>query len=331
MNRQANRNKAHSEMPPQRRITVREFFFENRQGLHLTCFAEHGGMDRPISELTVNRPGLLLSGFAEYFGHDRIQVIGNAEVFFLETLATKIRRQRCQLLCSRSIPCIVFCREYTPGPELLEAAQHKGVPVFTSSLVTMDFINRATIALEKMLAPRDELHGTMVDIQGMGVIILGEAGIGKSECALALIERGYSLVADDVIRLVVNEGKELIGSAKPLGTGLMEVRGIGVINVLTMFGVRSLRTRKRVDLVVTLRQFEDAKDVERVGMEVPKISFLGIEEDHFIVPVGRGRDTSRLVELAALHGKARLHGFNPAKELEQRILREMGLLEDTSP
>ncbi|HEX4343150.1 MAG TPA: HPr(Ser) kinase/phosphatase, partial [Verrucomicrobiae bacterium] len=188
----------------------------------------------------------------------------------------------------------------------------------------------ATLALEMMFAPRGSEIGSMVDILGVGVIIRGDSGIGKSESVLALIERGYSLVADDVTKVTLVDGREVIGTSGELTRNHMEVRGIGIINVPAMFGIKSIRTDKRVDLVVTLKQWEDVKDVDRLGIEQQFVKVLGVDVPHIIIPVRPGRDLARLVEVAAFHTKLKLTGYNPAKELNERLVAQMAKVSKTS-
>jgi HPr kinase/phosphorylase len=187
----------------------------------------------------------------------------------------------------------------------------------------MKFINQATLLLETMFAPHATELGSMVDILGIGVIIRGESGIGKSECVLALIERGYSLVSDDVTRLTLAGGREIIGTSPEQTRDHMEVRGIGIINIPAMFGIRSMRTNKRVDLVITLKAWHEAEDVDRVGIDEEKTALLGIEVPHMSIPVRPGRDIARLVEVAAFHTKLKMTGYNPAKAFNDRLIARM--------
>jgi HPr kinase/phosphorylase len=304
-------------------VSVEMFYTQHHDDLELRLLAGAAGLKRIIREATVNRPGLALAGFTKYFASKRLQVIGNAEMHFLKSLTPDERMRRYATLFGHRIPCVVFCRGYRPEKALLKAAEEADVPVFDSPMVTMKFINQATLMLENLFAPHDTEMGSMVDVVGMGVIIRGESGIGKSECVLALIERGYCLVSDDVTRLRLLEGRELIGSSPETTRNHMEVRGIGIINVASMFGIKSIRTEKRVDLVVTLKAWNEVADVERVGFEEEKVRILGIEVPHVVIPVRPGRDIARLVEVAALHTKLRLFGHNPAKELNDRLIAQM--------
>ena len=197
------------------------------------------------------------------------------------------------------------------------------MPIFQTPLVTMKFINAATLALETMFAPRGSELGSMVDILGVGVLIRGESGIGKSEAVLALIERGYSLVSDDVTRVTLQDGREVVGTSSELTRAHMEIRGIGIINVAAMFGVKSIRQEKRLDLVVTLKAWSDVGEVDRIGIEQEFVKVLGVEIPHIIIPVRPGRDLARLVEVAAFQTKLKLSGHNAAQELNDRLIAHM--------
>ena len=304
-------------------ITVERFYTTQTAALELKLVAGASGLKRIIREPTVNRPGLVLTGFTRYFANKRMQVIGNAEAYYLKSLSHDERKQRYVTLFSYKIPCLVFSRGMNPDRLLLKAAEEADVPVFQSPLITMRFINLATMSLEMMFAPHGTEMGSMVDILGVGVIIRGESGIGKSESVLALIERGYSLVADDITKVTLMDGREVIGTSAELTRNHMEVRGIGIINVAAMFGVKSIRTEKKVDLVVTLKAWNDVPDVDRVGMDEEFVGILGVDIPHITIPVRPGRDLARLIEVAAFQTKLKASGYNPAKELNDRLISRM--------
>ena len=304
-------------------VTVEKFYTEHHRQLGMKLIAGVAGLNRAIREPTVNRPGLALAGFTRYFAHKRVQVIGSAETSYLKTLALEERAARYASLFSHRFPCLVLCRGIHPDRALLRAAEQVGLPVFRSPLITMKFINLATLALEAMFAPHATELGSMVDILGVGVIIKGASGIGKSECVLGLIERGYSLVSDDITRVTISDGREIIGASPENTRNFMEVRGIGIINVQQLFGVKSIRTHKKVDLVVTLQPWEEVKDVERLGLEQQSTEILGIRIPHIVIPVSSGRDIARLVEVAAFYTKMKFFGLNPARELNERLLASM--------
>jgi HPr kinase/phosphorylase len=304
-------------------ITVQRFYTDHAGALQLNLVAGAAGLKRPIREPTVNRPGLVLGGFTRYFAYKRIQVIGNAEAYFLKSQPEAERVKLYKTFFSYRIPCVVFSRNHPPDKAILRAAEQAAVPVFRTPLVTMKFINLATLALEMMFAPHGVEMGSMVDILGVGVILRGESGIGKSESVLALIERGYSLVADDITRVTLVDGREVMGTSAEVTRNHMEVRGIGIINVAAMFGVRSIRHEKRVDLVITLKAWTDVQDIERLGMEEEYVKILGVDVPHITIPVRPGRDLARLIEVAAFQTKLKASGYNAAKELNDRLISRM--------
>jgi HPr kinase/phosphorylase len=240
-------------------VTVESFYNSHAEKLQMKLEGPRVGFHRKIREPTINRPGLALSGFYTYFAEKRVQVFGAAEHSYLKSLSRKIRARRYRELCARKIPCVVVSRGFHVDPALLEIAAQEKIAVFRTPMITMKFINAATIALEVDFSPTVTEFGSMVDILGVGVLIRGASGIGKSETALGLIERGYSLVADDVTRITSLEGRELMATAPDLTRNHMEVRGIGIINVASVFGIGSIRIEKRLDLVVTLQEWDGPK------------------------------------------------------------------------
>jgi HPr kinase/phosphorylase len=308
---------------PRPSVTVEQFYREHGPALQMRQVSDGGGLNRAIREPTVNRPGLALSGFTRYFAHKRIQAIGHAESYFLQALPAAERHRHLTDLFSFKIPCVVFSRGLKPDKDFMEVAKASGVPIFQTPLVTMKFINAATLALEMMFAPRGTEIGSMVDILGVGVLIRGESGIGKSEAVLALIERGYSLVSDDITRVTLVDGREVNGTSSDLTRSHMEIRGIGIINVAAMFGVKSIRKEKTMDLVITLKPWEEVSDVDRLGMEQEFVKVLGIDIPHMIIPVRPGRDLARLIEVAAFQTKLKLSGYNAAQELNEKLIAHM--------
>ncbi len=314
-------------------VSVGAFYQAHGGELELELAGGERGLDRLIREATVNRPGLALSGFYTYFAPKRIQILGGAELSYLESLPARTREERLRRLLDSAIPCLVIARQAKKAesrsrhgkiPGLIaKLGEEAGVPVFRTPILTMKFTNAATIALELDFAPRRSEHGSMVEILGIGTLIRGASGIGKSECVLSLIERGYSLVSDDITRFRVFEGHELIGSAAELTRFHMEVRGLGIINVASIFGVRSIRIEKKLDLVVTLRDYREMEDFDRHGLHRETYEILGIAVPHVTIPVRSGRDLGRLVEVAALDQKLKSQGTNSALEFNERLIKMM--------
>lgn len=304
-------------------ITVGEFYTRHSEALQMKLIGSAAGFDRRIREPTINRPGLALSGFFTYFAEKRIQVFGSAELSYLKSLPESGMREKMRALCEKAIPCIIMARSSKPPRLLLEEAEKAGIAVFRTPMITMKFINSATIALEYDFSPTRSEYGSMVDIMGVGTLVRGSSGIGKSECVLGLIERGHSLVSDDITRFRAIEGRELIGSAPDLTRHHMEVRGLGIINVMSIFGIGSIRSDKRLDLVVSLKDWQELEEVDRIGLEQEYYEILDVLVPHITIPVRTGRDLARLVEVAALDQKLKGTGQNSAVEFNQRLLNIM--------
>jgi len=305
-------------------VTVEAFYNLHAEKLQMKLEGPRVGFHRKIREPTINRPGLALSGFYTYFAEKRVQVLGAAENSYLKSLPSNIRIKRFRELCERKIPCLVMSRGFHLAPELLGVAAETKIAVFRTPMITMKFINAATIALEMDFSPTVTEFGSMVDILGIGVLIRGASGIGKSECVLGLIERGYSLVADDVTRITMLEGRELTATAPELTRNHMEVRGIGIINVVSVFGIGSIRVEKRLDLVVTLKDWQEVEEVDRIGLDREFYEILGLKVPHVTIPVRPGRDMARLIEVAAMDEKLKGLGQNAAVTFNAKLLEVMG-------
>ena len=304
-------------------ITVGEFFTANERALKLKVVGSDVGFFRKILEPSVNRPGLALSGFFSYFAYKRVQVIGNSELSFLDSLEPKLRAARFSQLCSWEIPCLIVARGHRLAEELVQIANEAGISVFQTSMLTMKFLNNATIKLDAAFAASQTVHGCLVDVQGIGVLIQGDSGSGKSESVIGLLQRGASLVADDAVRLRNIEDREIVGTAPDVTRGMIEIRGLGILNVAALFGVGCVRLSKRLDLIVRLVQVKESVDLERIGKEDKSVEMLGLAIAQVELPVAPGRDVAGLIELAALNYKLRAFGYNSAVEFDQRLLKKM--------
>lgn len=310
-------------------ITVEQFYDRYKTALELELLlSPDKGLKRIISEPTINRPGLAMAGFFSYFAEKRMQVFGSAEMAYIQKLPSAMREQRMTKMCETDIPCIIFAHSESPPEELVKVAHKFGICIFRTGLVTMKFINLATIKLESEFAEYISMHGCMVDIRGIGILIRGHSGVGKSETAIGILERGGCLVADDVVQLR-NIAGEIIASAPEISRGFIEVRGLGVINVTHLFGMGSLRIEKRLDLVITLKSHNALNDVDRLGLERSTLSILGQDVPHVELPVAPGRDCARLVEVAALDQQLKILGIDMAKEFSDRILNKMNKPEES--
>ncbi|MBP7949126.1 MAG: HPr(Ser) kinase/phosphatase [Verrucomicrobiales bacterium] len=304
-------------------VTVGQFFNDRAKQLHLELLGSNSGFTRKILEPSVNRPGLALGGFFNYFPYKRVQLLGNSEMSYLDSLPEETALQHFNRMCEWEIPCVVVSRGKSLRRSMVKLADTAGISVFTTTMNTMKFLNAATLWLEWDFAPTTQEHGCMVDLRGIGVLIRGESGTGKSEAVLGLLERGHSLVADDIVLFRAPEGRELIGTSKEIGRFHMEIRGIGLVNVPMLFGVGAMRVEKRLDLVVSLERVENLHEVERVGAKQEYYNLLGVKVPHVRLPVAAGRDMARLVEVAALEQKLRSFGVNAATEFSKKLLNFM--------
>lgn len=304
-------------------ITVAKFFEEGRDPFSLEVVAGHDYMDRVIKEEALNRPGLALAGFFQHFAHLRVQVMGLAENAYLRSLSTDDRMMRLRKMYEKKIPCVVLTRSRHPLPELLECADTFKVPILKSPMITNRFINRATLLMENLTAPVVRYQGTMIEIMGIGVLMEGQPGIGKSETALALIERGHSLVSDDLTVLRKDSTGTIVGFADDMTRYHMEIRGLGIIHVPSLFGVASMRREMHLDLVVRLVRFDAQQEYDRTGLISETISILGMDVPLLTIPVAAGRDIAHVVEVAALNQKLKQLGHDAAKELDEKLVRAL--------
>ena len=303
------------------KITVAHFYEAYRDTLELELLNSPLGMTRSILRPALNRPGLALSGFFGYYAHERIQIFGSGEMAYLATLEGPERTERMRRICGEDVPCLIFSRAAEVPSDVVGIADECSVPVFRSTLPTMSLVNRATIILENEFAESTTLHGCMVDVRGVGVLLTGASGIGKSEVSLGLVERGASLVADDLVH-IRNISGELIASSPKLSSGFIEIRGIGITNVTDLYGLRAFRRQKKINLIVCLTSGE-MTETERLGLERKKTSILGVEVERITLPVAPGRDMTRLVEVAALGHYLRQNGYDMAREFSRRLHDEI--------
>ncbi|MFH1497915.1 MAG: HPr(Ser) kinase/phosphatase [Verrucomicrobiota bacterium] len=312
-------------------ITVAHFLDTYREKLRLELATGGNGLHRLIREGSINRPSLALTGFFKYFANKRIQVLGAAEMTYFKSLDSKKQIEILNEMVDRQIPCLVLTRNFIPTHAMIAVAEERKLPIFRTPMITMHWVNLATLCIDNEFAPSSSEHATTLDIKGVGVMLRGDSGAGKSECALALIERGHSLVADDLTVVKLLDERDLIASSRALNRGYMECRGIGIINIAEMFGIKSVRLEKRLDLVVTLREWTPEAIEERTGLEENFYDILGIKIPHIDIYVRPGRDIARLVEVAALVQALKTMGHDPAKEFNDRLIAHMTAQAGLSP
>ena len=305
-------------------ITVKDFFESFRDSLLLRLVTSHKTLSRStIRERSINRPALAVTGYYKYFANKRIQLFGAGEMGYLREQNSAHRKKILDTMVRKKIPCVVISRNLAPMPEMIEIMGKNGVPVFRTSLASKAFTTEATVLLEERFAPRTTLHGTLLDIRGIGTLIRGDSGSGKSEAALALLERGHSLVADDLVRVKLLSDHTPVGFCDDMSRGFMECRGIGIINIEELFGIRFVRLEKKIDLIVTFTEDIEDQTIDRTGLDQKTFNILGAELPHMEIPLRTGRDMARLVEVAAMVQAGRQLGHDSAIEFNQKLIEKM--------
>ena len=279
--------------------------------------------DKEVEVPDINRPALQLSGYFEHFDSERVQIIGYVEYTFLEKLDMEKKKEVYKTLLSYKIPCIIFCRNLPPEQMLLDMAVEADVPIFITEKKTSAFTAEIIRWMNVQLAPCISIHGVLVDVYGVGVLIMGESGIGKSEAALELVKRGHRLVSDDVVEIKKVSDETLVGSAPDITRHFIELRGIGIVDVKTLFGVLSVRETQNIDLVITLEEWNKEKEYDRLGLEEQYTEFLGNKVVCHQLPIRPGRNLAVIVETAAINYRQKKMGYNAAQELYKRVQQNL--------
>ena len=273
----------------------------------------------------INRPALQLTGYFEHFDSDRVQLIGYVEYTFLEKMEEEKRKEIYEQFLSYQLPCVIFSRNLQPEPMFLEMANQSQVPVFVTEKKTSEFTAEIIRWLNVELAPCISIHGVLVDVYGVGVLIMGESGIGKSEAALELIKRGHRLVSDDVVELRKVSDVTLVGSAPDITRHFIELRGIGIVDVRRIFGMGAIKDTERIDLIINLEPWVEGKMYDRLGLDNQYNDILGLSIPSLTVPVRPGRNLAVIIEVAAMNHRHKSMGYNAAKELNERMMKSMGM------
>ena len=304
-------------------LTVRELLDDRREALHLEALTGEVGLERKIIIADTNRPGLALTGYVGYFLWERIQIIGITETGYLEALGPEARRTALERITTYELPCIIIAKRLEAHPELLAVARGRNIPVLRTDMDTTDFIHKLSSYIDNKLAPTTTVHGTLVDVYGVGLMYTGDSGIGKSECALDLVERGHRLVADDVVMIKRRGTNVLIGYGNQTLQHHMEIRGVGIIDLTAMFGIRAVRMRKRIEVEVRLKRWSDDEDYERLGLEEQPTTILGVEIPLVTVPVVPGKNISVISEVIAMNQLLKVCGYRTPEEFNNRLLESM--------
>ncbi|MCE5257362.1 MAG: HPr(Ser) kinase/phosphatase [Spirochaetaceae bacterium] len=295
---------------------------KEQNSLDLKCVAGRSGLGRQITVPDFNRPGLALAGFFESFAWDKLQIFGRGETAYLVKLEQENSHESVDRLFSYSIPCCIFTNSLLPSKSFLDAAESSSCPVLSTPLSSSEFSSRILRILYEIFAPKTTMHGVLVEVFGIGILLIGDSGVGKSETALELIERGHRLVADDVVEIRCVNGSVLMGQGanKMIGHH-MEIRGLGIINITHLFGVGAIRDKKQVQLVCQLEDWNPEKVYDRIGMDELTCEILGVKVPKLEIPVKPGRNIPIIVETAAMNERLKKMGYHSAKEFNQNIVR----------
>jgi HPr kinase/phosphorylase len=310
---------------PDRNFTVLELIdldLKEHNSLNLRCLCGRRGLSRNIEVPELNRPGLALSGFFDVFADRRIQVFGRGEAAYLQKMPQSAVEVHIGKLFSYYIPCCIFTCDLEPESFFQKMAEKAGCPILQTDVDTTEFVARLIRILAAIFAPRRSMHGNLVEVYGIGVLLLGESGVGKSEAALELIKAGHRLVADDVVDVRCVNGNILIGAgANKIIGHHMEIRGIGVINITHLFGVSAIRDKKQIDLVIMLEEWQESKNYDRIGEDESYMDILGVNVHKLVIPVKSGRNTRIVIETAAMNERLKNMGYHSAREFNRNILK----------
>lgn len=304
-------------------ITVQQLVDALTPTLEIQLLAGGRGLSNRLTTGELNRPGLALTGFFEYYANRRVQILGNTETAYLHGLPEEQARERIQRLFEYPTPCFFLTSGNRAPDSFLELGEQTATPIFSTPVPTSRFGLRVAAQLERQLAPETHIHGVLVDVHGLGTLLVGRSGVGKSECALELVERGHRLVADDVV-VVKRMGKDqLVARSTDVLRYHMEIRGLGVIDIESLYGVNSISLEKEISLIIRLEKWDQAKRYERLGLEDRTYAIFDVQVPEYVIPVEPGRNIAVLIEVAALHQRLKNQGINPARAFNESLISRM--------
>lgn len=304
-------------------ITIGKLLSEKREFFEFFPLLDGVGYDKTLANSLVHRPGLALAGYVDRFAHNRTQVLGQTEISYLSSLSDDELEARLQTIFSFDIPLFIVTKGMVPPSKFLEWAVKTQTPVLQTNLSTTELITRLGIYLDNIFAPQTTIHGSLVDVYGVGLLYTGKSGIGKSECALDLVERGHRLVADDVVKITKKTADVIVGSAVEKLGHHMEVRGIGIIDIEKLFGIRAIRLQKRIEVEVRLESWDEDKEYDRLGIEDRRTSILGVELPVVVIPVSPGKNITVISEVISMNHMLKIYGENTAQRFVQRLSEEI--------
>jgi len=306
-------------------IRVGALLDDRKFDLRLKLVAGKPGLSRRISSSRIQKPGLVLAGFTEYLHKERVQVFGNTEMAYLRTLPRERVAEVARAFFSQDIACLVVTKGLEATPELLAAAEEAGVPLFQTTHLSSTFIEGIQAYLEDILTASTSMHGVLLDVFGVGILLLGKSGIGKSEIALDLVMRGHRLVADDIVDVKRKTPESVYGMGSEIIKHHREIRGLGIINIKDLFGVAAIRDRKKIEIILELVEWDPSVEYDRLGVEDRKFRILDVEIPMLVVPVRPGRNMTTIVEVAARNHLLKLQGHHSAREFQDRLNRAIAL------
>jgi HPr kinase/phosphorylase len=305
------------------RLTVEQFYRDKHEDLELEVLTSTLESRAHVTVADISRPGLILCGFEENFLFERIQILGQTEIWYLSTLSEAQRNAAIDRLFKFAIPCIIVSKGLDIPERCIELGNRMKVPILRTSKSTTPFIHQLTAYLDVIFAPQTTVHASLVDVYGVGLLFTGRSGIGKSECALDLVERGHRLVADDVVTVTRRHDDILIGSGNDILRHHMEIRGLGIIDVQAIFGIRAIRVQKRIEVEVNLKEWDASEDYERVGIEERQTTILGVRIALVTIPIYPGKNITVIAETVALNYLIKTYGHHPAKAFNERLTRHL--------
>jgi HPr kinase/phosphorylase len=304
-------------------LSIQELLGEKEAGLDLELLAGERGLGNCVQVPRIQKPGLALAGYTTNLHPDRIQVLGSTELSYLNHLTPEKAAVNLRQFCALNVSCFIITKGQEPPERLVMEAEQQGIPLLRTHHQSSTFISMITQFLEERLLPSTTVHGVLVDVLGVGVLLLGKSGIGKSECALDLVLKGHRLVADDVVKVRMKLPAVLFGEGMDLLHYHMEIRGLGIINIKHLFGVAAIRERKKIDVAVELLEWEEGKEYDRLGLEEQKYGILGLEIPFLKIPVRPGRNITTIVEVAARNQLLKEMGYHSALEFQDRLEKRM--------
>ncbi len=305
-------------------LTVERLFKDTNADLKLELVTDSGSFKCLIDEPNLHRPGLALTGFVDVFTHQRVQIIGNTENAYLKKLPKAKRQKAIETLLSFPIPCVIVTENNDLPYEFIDISQKRKISIFKSPFETTRLMHLLSDYLDDFFAPSVTIHGSLVDVYGIGILFTGHSGIGKSEIALDLVERGHRLVSDDIVQISRKAEGVLIGTASEMLKHHMEIRGVGIVDIQSVFGIRSTRQQKRVEVEVLLEEWDDSENYERIGLEEIITSILGVELPQVKLPIFPGKNITVIAEVIALQQLLKIDGINPAERFNERLIETMG-------